>query len=198
MHLGSFNPTKEVAMATMRQHERVIVGNFSTAAEARRAIRDLRDANFRDDKIGVLTQDRDGDPDVRWFKDLEGNNAGRGAVAGVVAGAGGGALWAAGIAMGVLPAIGPIIGGGILAAYAASAALGAGAGMLVGALIGLGISDDEAAYYEQEFHRGRTILVVEPGARAELAQTILRGHGSLGRQVVTPATLAEQVVSQAR
>ena len=133
------------------KQERVMVGVFENAGDARRAIEDLRDAKFSDKKIGVLTHDKDGDPEVKSFKDLEGNKAGAGAAIGASVGAGGGALWALGIAAGILPAIGPVIAGGLLAAIAASAASGAAAGVLVGTLTGLGVSDEEAAYYDDEF-----------------------------------------------
>jgi len=178
-------------MGTKR--ERVMVGVFDSAGDARRAIEDLRDAKFSDRSIGVLTHDKDGDPDVKSFRELEGNRAGTGAAVGVAAGAGGGALWALGIAAGFLPAIGPVIAGGILAAIAASAASGAAAGLLVGTLVGLGVTDEEAAYYDEEFKKGRTIVVIQGDDRWQLAQTILTAHHARNPHVVTPGTLADQI-----
>ena len=178
-------------MGTKR--ERVMIGVFESAGDARRAIEDLRDANFSDRQIGVLTHDKAGDPEVKSFRDLEGNRAAAGAAVGAAAGAGGGALWALGIAAGVLPAIGPVIAGGLLVALAASAASGAAAGVLVGALVGLGVTDEEAAYYDAEFRKGHTILVIEPDHRAQLVQSILFAHNARNRQVVTTGTLAEQI-----
>lgn len=177
-------------MGTKR--ERVMVGVFDSAGDARRAIEDLRDAKLSSRSIGILTHDKDGDPDVKSFRDLMGNHAGMGAAVGVAAGAGGGALWALGIAAGFLPAIGPVIAGGILGALAASAASGAAAGLLVGTLVGLGISDEDAAFYDDEFKKGRTIVVVRGDDRPQLVQTILSGHHARGR-VVVPDTLAEQI-----
>lgn len=179
----------------MTTRERVIVGVFDSAADAKRALEDLRDAHFSDKNIGVLSHDKDGDPDVKSFRDLEGNHAGAGAAIGVAAGAGGGALWALGIAAGFLPAIGPVIAGGLLASIAASAATGAAAGLVVGSLVGLGIPDEEAAYYDSEFRKGGTIVVVQGEARTALAQTILSGHrGRIG--VMTRDTVADQVEHQ--
>lgn len=100
---------------------------------------------------------------------------------GVAAGASGGALWAAGIAAGVLPAIGPVIAGGILAAVAASAAIGAAAGGLVGVLTGLGIDDEEAAYYDEEFRAGKTVVVVKTRDKAVEAYQVLHKHNSQSR-----------------
>lgn len=174
------------------QRESVTIGVFATAGQARRAIHDLRDAGFSDKSIGLLTHDKDGDPDVVSFKELEGNKGLAGAAIGMAAGAGGGALWVLAIAAGLLPAIGPVIGGGLLAAVAASAAAGAGAGALVGSLVGLGVSDEDAAYYDEEFRRGRTILLVRGDARRDLVHTIFRGHGAEPR-LVTERSFAEQL-----
>ena len=171
------------------KHEKAIIGVFHNSTDARRAIEALRDAKFSDKKIGLLTHDKDGDPEVKSFKDLEGNKAGTGAAVGAAAGAGGGALWALGIAAGILPAIGPVIAGGILMAIAASAASGAAAGVIVGALTGLGVSDEESAYYDDEFKKGRTIIVVQTDTRAVEASEILRSHNSQNLHMVAPETL---------
>jgi len=178
-------------MSTERNE--ALVGVFASVADARRAIEDLRDAGFSDRKIGILTHDKAGDPDVTSFRDLERNKAGAGAAIGVAAGAGGGALWALGIAAGILPAIGPVIAGGLLAAIAASAAGGAAAGAVIGTLVGLGIKDEDAAYYDAEFRKGRTILVVQPDERARLAETILAGNRAQEGRYVRSPTFAEQV-----
>lgn len=178
------------------QRERVLVGVFHATADAHRAIEDLRDAGFSDKKIGLLTHDKAGDPAIKSFRDLEGNKAGTGAVIGAAAGAGGGVLWALAIAAGILPAIGPVIAGGILAAIAASAAAGAGAGVVVGALAGLGVPDEEAAYYDDEFKKGRTIVVVQTADRVDLAQSLLGARNSQNRYHATPAQRAEQLATQ--
>jgi hypothetical protein len=149
------------------------VGVFEHAEDARTAIHELRDAGFPEDEIGLLTHDAQGNPEVTTFKDMEGNHAARGAAIGAAAGAGGGALWAIGIAAGFLPAIGPVIAGGILAAIGLSAGAGAATGLLVGAFVGLGVSDEEAAYYDDEFRKGRTIVVVQSHRAPDTAFRIL-------------------------
>ncbi|MBA3395977.1 MAG: general stress protein [Deltaproteobacteria bacterium] len=156
----------------------VQVGVFDEADDARTAIRELRDAGYSDKEIGLLSHDRQGNAEVTTFKDLEGNKAGTGAAIGAAAGAGGGALWAIGIAAGLLPAIGPVIAGGILAALAASAGAGAAAGLVVGAFMGLGVSDEEAAYYDAEFGKGRTIVVVQSDRTPDTAYRILHERRS--------------------
>ena len=164
-----------------KRPENVVVGSFANAADARRAIHSLRNAHFDADDIGVVVHDHEGDPELLSFKEMAGHKAGKGAAIGAAAGAGGGLLWAAGIAAGVLPAIGPVIAGGLLAAVVASGAAGAAGGSLVGALVGLGLTDEEAAYYDEEFRQGRTIVVVDPGDREELAFDILRANQSVIR-----------------
>lgn len=175
--------------------ERVTVGIFEARDSAKRAIEDLRSAHFSDSEIGILTHDEDGDAEVRAFRELEGHHARSGAAVGAAAGAGGGALWALGIAAGVLPAIGPVIAGGLLVALAASAGAGAAAGLLVGTLVGLGVPDAEAAFYDDEFKKGRTIVVVRDDGRRTLAHTIFRAHGGVHREVFA-STLAEQIESR--
>lgn len=138
-------PVQEKPHATVQSHA-AIVAVYSTAGDARRAIEDLRAAHFADRDIGLLTHDKEGDPDVKSFKAMEGSHVGAGAALGAAAGAGGGALYALGIAAGLLPAIGPVIAGGLLLAVAASAASVAAAGALAGSLVGLGVPDVDAAY----------------------------------------------------
>ena len=168
-------------MAT--KYDKAVVGVFHSSGDARRALEQLRDEGFSDKKIGVLTHDKDGDPEMKAMKDLGTSKAGTGAAVGAAAGASGGALWALGIAAGILPAIGPVIAGGLLGAVLASAASGAAAGVLVGTLAGLGISDDEARYYDEEFRQGRTVVVVETADRVDRAYEILRQNNSYERQI---------------
>ena len=152
-----------------------IVGVFHTHTEAQRAVRELKDAGFTDDQIGITHQHEDAEG---YAKEHEESMAGEGAAAGAAVGAGTGALWALGIAAGMLPAVGPIIAGGILASVAASAAGAAAAGGLIGALIGLGIPEHEAEYYESELKEGRTIVTVKAGSKTADAWRILSGAGA--------------------
>lgn len=155
--------------AVPRTDRMTIVGVFHNQREAQEALRDLRAAGFREDEIGLIAHDEDGMIETH---DEEGNKAGEGAAIGAATGAGAGALWAVAIAAGILPAIGPVIAGGILGSVLASAAGGAAAGGLAGALIGLGIPDEEAEYYENEFRSGRTLVTVKTSSRREEAWRI--------------------------
>jgi hypothetical protein len=157
---------------------RTVVGVFHDADRARDAVRDLRNAGFTEDQIGVISRhtDRGGD----YVE--EGSKAAAGAATGAAAGAGIAALWSLGISFGVLPVIGPILAAGPIAAALISAAGGAAAGGLVGALIGMGLPEEEAQYYEGEFQSGRTLVTVNAGARYGEAWSILQRHGAYSRE----------------
>jgi hypothetical protein len=154
-----------------------VVGVFDDRTRAQEALRELRNAGFREDDIGVIARDGETRTETTTGTDT-GSNVLAGAGAGAAAGAGVGALWALGIAAGMLPAIGPVIAGGLLASVLASAAGGAAVAGVIGALIGLGIPEEEARYYEGEFRAGRTLVTVRAGARYDDAWAILRRHGA--------------------
>jgi len=146
------------------------VGVFQDRAHAQQAVNELRRLGFREDEIGVAV--RDGES-IKGAKDVS-SHAATGAAAGVATGAGLGALWGIGIAAGLLPAIGPAIAGGTLASILSSAAAGAAAAGIAGALIGLGIPEEEARFYEEEFKGGRTIVTVRSATRCDEARAVLR------------------------
>jgi uncharacterized protein (TIGR02271 family) len=163
-------------MATANRTRTVVVGVFHDRAHAQAAVDELRRMGFGEDQIGVAAREGAGVTDATEL-DTD-THAGEGAVAGGLAGAGVGGLWAVGIAAGVLPAIGPAIAGGILASILASAATGAVAGGVIGALLGIGVPEDEAKYYDEEFRSGRTIVTVRAENRFDEAQDVLRRHGA--------------------
>ena len=93
----------------------IAVGVFTDRRKTKQAVADLKQAGFRDDKIGVAAKGHD---DVTTTAaDKKGTHVGEGATVGVAAGASVGALWALGIVAGFLPAIGPVVAGGIFALY---------------------------------------------------------------------------------
>jgi hypothetical protein len=166
----------------------IIVGTFLERVDAQRAVNQLRQANFREDQIGIITRTEAGIPpaEVPAADAATHSKIVEGTAIGAATGAGLGAVWALGIAAGVLPAVGPIIVGGLLASVLASAG-GAGAvGTVLGALMGLGVSEEEARYYEGEFATGRTLVTVRPEDRFEEAETILRNNGAYDMQSGAP------------
>jgi len=151
------------------------VGVFEDRQHAQRAVEELRRVGFREDQIGIAGRDG-GAATTSEATTTTGSNVGIGAAAGAGTGAAVGLLWGIAVVAGLLPAIGPAIAGGTLAALLSSAAGGAAAAGVIGALIGLGIPEEEAKYYEGEFHAGRTIVTVKADGRYDEAVAILRRH----------------------
>jgi hypothetical protein len=145
------------------------IGVFENAGPAQEAVDALRDAGFGDDQIGFIVR----------HEATESEGAGEGAAAGAVTGGVVGGLLGAAAAL-LLPGIGPVLAGGVLASTLGGAALGATTGGLIGALAGMGVPEEEARYYWQEFETGRTIVTVEAGDRYDEAMTILRRYGGYG------------------
>jgi hypothetical protein len=166
------------------------IGVFHNRDRAREAIHALKNAGFVDNQIGLITRDggpvreteHSGLPDdpthSRWEE-----GTGIGAAAGATTGLGLGLA----VAAGLIPAIGPVIAGGTLMALIASAGAGATVGTVLGGLIGLGIPEDDAAYYDEEFRSGRTLVTVQAGDRMAEAVDILRRYGAVERP--TPAAV---------
>jgi hypothetical protein len=163
---------------------RTAIGVFETRERAREAVSALRAAGFSDSQLGMISRDRSaaatgetsGLPDdpthSRWEE-----GTGIGAAAGATTGVGLGLA----VAAGLIPAIGPVIAGGTLMALIASAGAGATVGTVLGGLIGLGVPEDDAQYYENEFHTGRTLVTVDAGDRYAEAASILRQYGASDR-----------------
>src|SRR5436309_2329004 len=141
----------------MTNHKATVIGVFDDRTNAEQAINELRGSGFREDQIGILTHGverrtapADAKADAtrtRWD-----DGAGLGAAVGAVTGTGLGLAVAAGLMTGV----GPVIAGGTLLALLASAGTGAAVGGVLGGLVGLGVPEEEAKYYHQEFTSGRT------------------------------------------
>jgi uncharacterized protein (TIGR02271 family) len=162
-------------MTTTTSQRNTLVAVFRDRSQAQQAINALKRAGFRDDQIGVTS--REGKLTEASAEGATDNYAAEAGAAGLATGAGVGALWGLGIISGFLPAIGPAIAGGTLAAILSSAAAGAAAAGLAGALIGMGISKEEAEYYEGEFKAGRTIVTLKAEGRANEALPIFRQYG---------------------
>ena len=158
----------------MADDRRVVVGVFSTRAEAEDALQALRDAGFAAEDVSVLTQH----PDQTLPLDGDGgatNSAAAGAVAGGMAGAFAG--WVLGAGALLIPGVGPFIAAGAIASALTGAALGAGLGAIGGALTGMGVPEEEARWYAQQVKSGSTLVTVDAAGRFDEAQKILRRHG---------------------
>jgi len=147
------------------------VGVFEDNDAAERAIDRLRDAGFDANNIGYAGHGEAPTDDDK-AQDVA-TGATSGAVGGGIVG---GVLGA--IAAGLIPGVGPIIGAGLLATTLAGAGLGAAAGGLIGGLTSLGVSKEDAEYYEGEFKAGRTLVVVKAEGRYDEASRILQAEGA--------------------
>lgn len=154
-----------------RARSRPYVGVFDDRDSADRTARELRTAGFKDEDFGYAWRDDEGK--TRTEGDTK---AGEMAAGGAVTGAALGGL-AGAAAAGLIPGVGPIVAGGILAATLTGAAAGAAGGGVAGALVGMGIPDDEAKYYDEEFRQGKPILTLRDPARYDEAGDIVRRGG---------------------
>jgi hypothetical protein len=164
------------------QSRDTVVAVFDDRSDAQDAINALRDAGFMADDISILARDRD--TAGRLAEDT-GAEVAAGAATGALAGGllGGVAGWLIGIGALAIPGVGPIIAAGPLAAALGGAALGATGGGIIGALTGVGVPEDEAQYYNDEFKRGGIVVTAQARGRYDEARAILREHG--GRDTET-------------
>lgn len=88
-----------------------------------------------------------------------------------------GGLLGAAVAL-LIPGVGPIIAGGMLASIFGGAAIGGIAGGFLGTFMTMGIPEDKAHYYEEEFKAGRTIVAIHTNKNQQEAMDILRQHGA--------------------
>lgn len=163
-------------MATLASID-TIVGVFENQHDAQRFVTELRRSGYREGQIGVVSQQRE----QSVLPQDSGTKVEEGAVAGLATGAGLGALWGLGILSNVVPGIGPAIVGGTLGVILSSAATGAAAAGIGGALAGMGISDDNARYYEGEVNEGRTIVTISGEGDAERIRQMVADFGGYDR-----------------
>ena len=148
-----------------------VVGVFENDEQARQAVNELESMGFNADQIGYAGHDKGGVSGDQ-ATDVAGA-ATSGAVGGGVAGGVLGAL-----AAGLIPGVGPIIGAGILTATLVGAGAGAAAGGLLGGLTGLGVSEEDAKYYDDEFKAGRSLVAVKAAGRYDEVRSRLQELGA--------------------
>jgi len=157
-------------------NERTLVGVFESRDEAALVLDELRQAGFDQNEIGFAIR---GDDAVAGgaITDASPTKDGQGAVKGMVAGGlAGGLLGAAAVLL--IPGVGPVLAMDVLASALGFGAAGVATGGILGAMVGLGISEEEARVYEEEFHAGRAIVTVHAGQRVPEARRILGRHGA--------------------
>jgi len=153
-----------------------MVGVFHHRPEAEQAVEELRAAGFREDQIGFAMRPQSDLPPHSELVDQDDQTApdvGNATLTGALAGG----ATAATAAL-FVPAFGPVLAGGIMAATLLGAAVGATAGGVVGAMMHLGVSADDAHYYETSMKAGRAVVIVHAGDRSEEATEILYRVGA--------------------
>ncbi len=160
----------------MTANERsTVVGIFPTRPQAESAINELHRLGFTEQQIGYVVRDAQGHAQGNVTPDE--TRTAHGAIGGAVSGGVLGGIIGAASSL-LIPGFGPAIAGGILAATLGGAAIGAAAGSLIGALTQMGVPEEEARYYQNEFEAGRILVTVyAPGHQREVVD-ILRRNGA--------------------
>jgi hypothetical protein len=152
-----------------------VVGVFEDRKDAESAVDELHSAGFDSSQIGFAGHG-EGETDAGVGEDRAEDFA-TGAAAGLIPGGIiGGVIGAA--VTGLIPGVGPIISAGILAGTLGGAAAGTAAGGILGGLTSVGVSEEDAQYYESEFKAGRTLVTVKVQGRYDEAIRILRASGA--------------------
>jgi hypothetical protein len=159
-------------------NEKVVVGVFRDRLKAEEALNELHRAGFSDEDTGYVIRGKkdpadDSSSPVEDDAQLEEEKTGGGVLAG---GTIGGILGAA--ATGLIPGVGPVIAAGALAGILGGAAAGGVVGGVFGTLQGMGVPDDEAKVYEEEFNKGHPLITVKTDGRRDEAWKILQQHGA--------------------
>lgn len=135
----------------MNQTVIALYNNFATAREVVEA---LVKAGYRREDISIIASDKTGEYS-RYMVEEEDVSVGEGAAFGAVVGT------LVGLGAAVIPGIGPIIAAGPLwTALMAGigAASGAATGGIVAGLVDLGVSEEDAAYYNETVGRGGAMV----------------------------------------
>ena len=157
-----------------------LVAAFADRNEAEKAVDDLEQAGFGKDEVGFALRGSDVGAGG-MITDTTGAKDARGALTGMATGAGLGAIFGAAAAM-LVPGVGPVLAGGVLTMAFGGAIAGTAIGGIFGAMTGLGVSEEEARFYENEFQSGRAVVAVKAGNRCAAAAEILKRHGGYDLQ----------------
>lgn len=182
----------------MSSHQPAIIAAFDDRRAALDAVKDMERAGISRDDIGFVVR---GEDVARggMLTDADGAKDRNGALTGMATGATLGGILAAAAAV-LVPGVGPVLAGGILSAGIGGAVAGTAIGGLIGAMAGLGVSEEEAAYYQSQFDNGKAIVAVRNGgsaAQAAQSLNIFRRHGGYDiRTAPTPPMQTEGVFSQ--
>ncbi len=153
-----------------------VVGVFPTTEQADRAVTELLQAGFSRENIGFFLRDsgKEGvemQHDAAHYEHEAVTRSVTGTITGTVLGGILGALTAV-----LVPGIGTVLGTGLFVASAA--ATGAIAGGFTGLMSTVGLSEEEAHWFQGELEAGRPIVAVQAGNRYSEALAIMEIHGA--------------------
>jgi len=164
---------------------KTIVALFNDQQDMDSAMNELRDVGYNPTEISIVYKDvtKSGDQAEDTAADAT-VGAVSGATTGALVGAGAGLLAAT-----VLPGLGAVLLGGPIAAAlgltgtaaatVSGAATGAVAGSLIGALTNLGLSKQEANYYQSQLEEGAALIAIPVKDTGELqVSSILEYHNA--------------------
>jgi uncharacterized protein (TIGR02271 family) len=129
-----------------------VVAVFDNRDQAECAVEELKRMGLTQDRIGLAMKDQPG-----TVRTTEETKAGEGAAAGAMTGGLLGGLLGAAASL-LIPGIGPVVALGALGTTLAGAAAGAVGGGILGALAGMGVPEEEARYYDEQFRSGRIVM----------------------------------------
>lgn len=182
------SPTESTPADGAQRTGRTVVGLFRNRSEAEDTIRDLKQAGFTSEQIGVATRDgqeKNAGRSAPAEREEELGKIGEDTAEGMAEGATVGAL-TGGVVGGLVgllgsllvPGLGPVIVGGVLASTLMGLGIGAATGGLIGALVGMGVPEAEAKYFDARFREGGTLVTVNAGEGTPQALAILERHGA--------------------
>jgi heat induced stress protein YflT len=203
------SPRDSTSAEDAQRTGRTVVGLFQSRSEAEDAIRDLKNAGFTNEQIGVATRDQEGQREDRAepvhgeeelgtiVQDTASGMAEGAAVGALTGGVVGGLVGLIGSLL--IPGLGPVVVGGVLASTLMGMGIGAATGGLIGALVGMGVPEEDAKYFDAGFRQGGTLVTVDAGDATSEAVTILqRNGGDLGpSKGASPRREAEPAASGA-
>lgn len=170
-----------MANATTKNITRsMTVGVFQTRDQAQAAVSDLRQLGFTHDKIGIVAK-HEGNSDFGIDNDPTNSRWEEGTAIGAAAGGAAGIGLGLAVVAGLMTPVGPLIAGGALMGLLASAGTGATVGTIFGGLIGLGVSEEDASFYDSEINHGRYIVTVEAGNRSDAVESVFQRNGGYNR-----------------
>jgi len=155
--------------------DRTLVAVFEDRSAAEYAVDALEEAGFTHDHIGYVIRGTDAVAGG-MIHDADGAKDIRGAAAGIITGGIVGGVLATAAAV-LIPSVGVAIAGGVLASFFGGTVAGMAVGGILGALRGLGVSEEEAQFYQKQFHEGKAIVAVKAQDRAPEAAQILLHYG---------------------